>query len=151
VSDEVISINLSGLKQIIKAITSKVKLARVGIFGAQNAREGKGTNANIGAIHEFGGPKVKKRSFLRDPLNEHLAKKIDKDPNLENSISGVVRDGDFVDMTRKIAQMAVSIILEGFATGGFGKWKQSNMKYKKVQQTLVETQQLRDSITWEVR
>ena len=51
----------------------------------------------------------------------------------------------------KMTITAFSIVKESFDTGGYGKWKQSIMKFKKTKQTLVETQQLRNAITWDVK
>ena len=44
-----------------------------------------------------------------------------------------------------------SIVQDAFSTGGFGKWKPSRMENKQTKQTLVETQQLRNSITSDVK
>ncbi len=51
---------------------------------------------------------------------------------------------------KRIAIVALDVVLGAFATGGYGKWKPSNMEHKKVHMTLVETQQLRNSVTEEV-
>jgi hypothetical protein len=50
-----------------------------------------------------------------------------------------------------IGETAEKIIQDGFTSCGFGKWKPSDMTHKKVAMTLVETQQLMESISSEVK
>jgi phage gpG-like protein len=152
-----------------------MKKVRVGILGSKTIRngqepQGKGqsvnagrnrpkgkfdasTNAAIGAIHEFGVPgKMPQRSFLRMPITEQLQKELESHGAFgPEELKKVVKEGSTVPWLHRIAVVAEKIVGDAFATGGFGKWRPSDMKYKTVHQTLVETQQLRNSITSEVK
>ena len=138
-----------GMKSLFDAITGKIPYVKVGILGDKTDRKGGAkTNAEIGARHEFG---EEGRSFLRMPLIEEFQKYLDKAKVFdEETLIKVIEDGKLNEWITKIGIVAEQVIGDAFATGGFGRWKPSNMKYKKVHQTLVETTQLRDSITSEV-
>lgn len=149
---DTIEIDTRGLDQFIRALKSVPK-SRVGILGEKNARDSKGgeTNASIGARHEFGKGK-KLRSFLRMPLTNYLQKYLDKSDAFDKeTLSKVIAEGSLIPWLKKVALTAENVVGDAFKTGGFGEWFPSNMKYKKVQMTLVETQQLRNSITSEVK
>lgn len=150
-----VNLKIDGLDKIIKALKAKPIMARVGILGNSNAREGKAkSNATVGAAHEFGTTTMPMRSFLRIPIAEHLGK------NLENSgaftkdaLETVVKQKSLKPWVEKVAIEAEGIVADAFDTGGFGQWaplSEKTMSRKKVKQILVETQQLRNSITSEV-
>lgn len=83
---------------------------------------------------------------------DHLAKRLEEAGFIsKESIKAVAKTKSVRPWFLKIAALCESIVLGAFETGGFGKWKPSNMKRKKVHMTLVETQQLRNSITSEVK
>jgi phage gpG-like protein len=154
------TINVTGLDQLCKALKKKPPVTRVGIIGDKNERsaeEGEKaapTNSEIGAAHEYGSPKhnLPQRSFLRVPLIDHLQERMEKKGAVgEAEMKEVLKSGTIVPWMKKIGILAEEIIQDAFQTGGFGKWKQSDMTRKKVKMTLVETQQLRDSITSEVK
>lgn len=167
------TINVKGLDQILKALKAKPPVVRVGILGEKTQRvEGKTTltfsevqnlkkprrgadvptNAEIGASHEFGTSKLPQRSFLRMPLADRLQKEMESAGALDEKVlKEVIRSGSVVPWLKKIAVLAEGIVLGAFDSGGYGKWKPSDMRYKTVHQTLVETQQLRNSITSEVK
>jgi hypothetical protein len=63
----------------------------------------------------------------------------------------VVREGSIAAWMEKVGVTAERIVADAFATGGFGLWAPSNMEHKLVQQTLVETQQLRNAIVSELK
>lgn len=151
--DSGVTFNTKELNKLIKAF-DKIPVARVGVLGAKNARSGSGekTNAEIGAKHEFGFSGMPIRSFLRVPVTDNLNKYLEKsDAFDEDTIERVIREGSIAKWIGLVAITAVSIVLDGFDTGGFGKWKPSIMARKKNKQTLVETTQLRDSITWDMK
>lgn len=174
--DDAFKMNTKGLDGILKALKNNMYRARVGILGSKtvrsqvpkqavyksldaNKKPPKGkfdatTNASLGALHEFGSSKMPIRSFLRVPIAEHLQ------ANLENSnafskeaLEQVVRDGWFVPWLEKIAIVAEKIVAEAFASNGFGKWPAWKTKgyQNNTGQILVDTQQLRNSITSEVK
>jgi len=138
-------VSTDGLTKLMKAL-KKMPTIKVGVLGDGNAR-----NATIGAIHEFGGTKMPQRSFLRIPISEHLDARLQKAGLLDKkALAKIIRIGNMVEPAKKIGIIAEGIVIEAFETGGFGAWKPSDMKNKKVHMTLVETQQLRNSITSEV-
>lgn len=144
--------DFSGLEDLAKFLKENQKSIKVGIIGNSSAREGGLTNAEIGLYHEFGTEKLRMRSFLRYPLANELPKKIE--------ILGVFESDEFEQalkgegtskFIKKLAGLAESTVLEAFDTGGFGMWEESNMENKENHQTLVESKQLRDSITSEIK
>jgi len=140
-----------GLKNLVKMLKADdIPQARVGILGGKNARKDDGSNASIGAKHEFGDDGMPIRSFLRIPLSENFQKYLETAGLNKETMEQILKNGEFINMIRKLGVLGEKIVLDAFDSGGFGKWKPSNMKFKKNHQTLVETQQLRDSITSDV-
>ena len=154
-SDEDTTYNSKPLDELLKAMKSKSVTAKIGILGQKDSRtttekNGTTSNATVGAAHEFGTSKLPQRSFLRMPIAEMLPKKLEEAGALdENALKQVMKNG-FGNYVEKIAILGVATVLEAFDTGGYGTWKPSDMERKKVKQTLVETQQLRDSISYEI-
>lgn len=152
------SLKIDGLNSIIKALSGKKHKIKVGILGSDSARgEGSSSgqkkskgpnNAEIGAAHEFGTEKLPERSFLRVPIANDLPVRL-KELGLsdKDTLKKIIETKTFLPWLKKISILAESVVLESFDSGGNGKWKQSDMRYKKNKQTLVETQQLRNSIT----
>lgn len=150
------TLNVDGLDKLIRALKKEPPKTRVGVLGSKTVRtsqEGASpSNAEIGAAHEFGTTTLPQRSFLRIPISENLQKYMEKSGAFtKEAIQQVLADGSLVPYMKKVATIAEAIVAEAFNTGGFGKWKPSKMDSKKVKQTLVETQQLRNSITSEVK
>lgn len=140
------------LQKIIDALKDADKhTAHVGILSRTNARNDAGeTNATIGARHEF-GLGVPLRSFLRMPIETELDKQIQVSGLFnKKSIAEVIATGTFEPLVKKIGIVGERTVLLAFDSGGFGRWLPSNMQDKKVHLTLVESQQLRNSITSEV-
>lgn len=142
-----------GMKALIKACKNPGHV-RLGILGKQGLRKEMDgpTNAEIGAAHEFGTERLPIRSFLRMPITEHLKARLEQSGAFDkDTLKEVVREGSIDAWLAKVGIVGEAIVQEAFATGGFGQWKPSDMSDKKVHQTLVETQQLRNSITSEVK
>lgn len=149
---ETIQLKDKGLKDLIRAFKGKtIPVARVGILGDKNSRSSTKngvTNAQVGAAHEFGTEKLPIRSFLRMPLSTELSKALEKSGAFtREALAKVVEEKSLTPYVEKIAVVAVGVVLEAFDSGGYGKWTPSDMTHKKVHQTLVESQQLRNSIT----
>lgn len=142
-----------GLKGLIRALSESSPTAKVGILGGGKARtEAFTTNAEIGAKHEFGDDTVPQRSFLRMPITEKMQKYLDESKFFdEDAFKLIINAKKLTEWVKKFAILGESIVADAFDSGGFGKWKPSNMDHKKNEQTLVETQQLRNSITSEVK
>lgn len=153
-----VNVKIDGLQKIMKAIKERPPIARVGILG-NHASRSDGTegpnNATIGAWHEFGTRDLPVRSFLRVPISENLQKELAKSGAFKpDSLKEVIKQKSLKPWVEKMAVMAEGIVADAFDSGGFGKWpalKPETMARKKVKQLLVETQQLRNSITSEVK
>jgi hypothetical protein len=157
VSDENVTVNVDGLDKLLKALKGKLPVARVGILGDSAARgsgtaEGAPTNAQVGAWAEFGTAKSPVRSFLRMPIMTFLQKRMESSGLFsKEELNKVVAQGTLLPWVKLVAILAEGIVAEAFDTGGFGTWVPSNMRRKKNHQTLIETQQLRNSVTSEVK
>lgn len=152
-SDNGITLNVQGLEKLLKALKQKPPTARVGILGQGTARsDGELSNAQIGAFHEFGTSRHPVRSFLRLPISALLNKELAASGLLKKEqMAEVLKTGSVIPWLKKVVLVAERIVLGAFDTGGYGTWIPSNMAHKKNFQTLVETQQLRNSITSEVK
>ncbi len=149
------TVDVKGLDKLLKALKGPMPVVRVGILGGNAQRggaQGGPNNATIGAYHEFGTSRHPVRSFLRMPLTALLSKRMQSSGLLDkDAMNAVIAQGSVIPWLRKVAILAEGIVADAFATGGFGIWPPSNMKNKKVQMTLVETQQLRNAITSEIK
>lgn len=150
--------NTKGLDQLIKALKNDVSRVRVGVLGSKSARMGGGatsaTNASIGAIHEFGTSHIPMRSFLRMPLSDFLQTYLDKAGAFNKAeIKDVIKQGSVIPWLQKVAIVAERIVSDAFATGGFGKWPgwKTPGYRNNDNRLLVDTRQLRDSISSEVK
>lgn len=150
-----IEFNDKQLKKLIKIFKAASPQAHVGVLGAKNARidpNAENSNAVIGAKHEFGYEGLPIRSWLRMPLITYLPKELEKAGTFsKDAIASVLKEGSFLTFVKKIGVLAERVIAIGFDTGGYGQWKPSIMAFKNNKQTLVESQQLRNSVTSEVR
>lgn len=97
--------------------------AQVGIFADKDGRSDGGSNADIGAKHEFGvvegGYVTPERSFLRMPLMAHGAEKVQARAVLLGAAVNLL-DADAV--LEQLGQAGESAVQEAFDTGGFGEW-----------------------------
>lgn len=143
------TLKIDGLEKLIKSFKVKPPVAKVGILGNG---ESKGlTNATIGAAHEFGTTVLPQRSFLRMPLTQHLDKELESsDAFNEDLLKRVVAEKRLDPWVEVLGVLAVGVVMDAFHTEGFGQWPPSDMTHKTVKQTLTETGQLRDSISYEV-
>lgn len=143
-------LNTKGLDALIMAF-KEAPSVRVGILGNDHRSDGN-SNATIGAKHEFGDSTMPIRSFLRVPLAEHMQEYMEASGAFDGVVvKQIIKQKSFIEFMQKVAVIAETIVLDGFASGGFGKWKPSNMTFKKNHQTLIESNQLRSSITSEVK
>lgn len=173
---DTVEVNTRGLDQLLKALKVKPPIAKVGILGDKNTRtqaakalsyaqvlkietprksSEQPNNASIGYDHEFGNPTrgLPQRSFLRVPLIDNLSKKIESSGALDkDSFDQVLKTGSILPWMKKIAVLAEGIVIEGFSNSGYGKWAPHSPGYtNNTGQVLVDTAQLRDSITSEVK
>lgn len=145
------------LKKLIFILKNPPRV-RVGILGKSNTRKDGKSNATIGAKHEFGlyDASIKQqlpvRSFLRMPMIEKLQDHLDAAKGLfsQKVLKQCMDEKTMAPYLKNLGIVAERTIADAFHTGGFGKWKLSNMNFKKNHQTLVESGQLRDAISSEV-
>lgn len=152
-SEDDTTLDVKGLEQILKALKAKPPVARIGILGG-GARFGQKatTNAEVGAAHEFGTSKLPQRSFLRVPISENLQKRMEATQALDkDTLKEVIQSGSVLGWITKVAIIAENIVLDAFDSNGFGKWPSWKSGYtNNTGQILVDTQQLRNSITYDV-
>lgn len=149
-----VKIDMSGFKTIKKALSDKFK-TRVGILGGKASESHKGTeltNADLGAIHEFGSlsNNIPPRSFLRLPLEAKLGEWINKN---RSRYMELMEQGNVRKFYVGMGLAAEGIIDEAFVTSGFGSWppdKPETVKRKGSSMPLLDTGQLRASITSKV-
>ena len=148
--------NLKGLDQLQENLKTNL-VAKLGVFADDNARSSEGdedgevilTNAEIGAIHEFGviSEGIPRRSFLKDPIE------MQKEELLETANKVIKANIAKPNGTRKIFELigikGEAIVQEAFESGGFGTWKplaQSTIDGKGHEEKLINTSQLRRSV-----
>ncbi len=157
-------LNLAGLDQLLKALKDKSKpFIRIGILGGNASTPHKtvgadgeektgSTNAEVGAAHEYGTEHLPVRSFLRVPLKKNLNKALEASGALDKrTFENVVKEGSIIPWLTKVSVLAEGCVANAFNTSEDGNWPESNMERKNNHQTLVESQQLRDSITSEIK
>lgn len=154
------TVEVGGLDKLAQALKKKPPVARVGILGAKtNRAKEKGaesTNAEIGAAHEYGSLArgIPQRSFLRMPIGDRLQGEMERSGLLtEGETKKVLQQGTLVPWLRQVAALAEGIVKDAFNTKGFGKWPGWRIPgyTNRTGQVLVDTTQLRDSITSEVK
>jgi phage gpG-like protein len=158
VSEESDEFNTKGLDALIKALKHP-PMCKIGVLGKNSRSSSKGgvtsSNATIGAVHEFGSVSnnIAQRSFLRKPITDKLEKYLEKSQAFDkDTLREVLKKSSFMPIMRKVAVTAEAVVQDAFATGGFGEWpKWKDGGYQNnTGQLLIDTRQLRDSITSEV-
>lgn len=150
---KIVKLDMSGLNNFARGIETGFAQLRVqvGIFGSKNLRkdpETKGmTNADVGFIHEFGGPKIPKRSFLRMPIfykSEEILEYVKKAGALKK-----LQDGKSIEVLADIGIACEDVIQQAFASRGFGTWKANSpvtIKRKGSSMPLIDIGELKRSI-----
>lgn len=141
------------LDKFIKAMKDELPRIYVGIMGAKTTRSSAGiNNATVGLMHEVGTEHLPVRSFLRVPIATHLKSKMASSGAFDkDALAEVIRSKSVVPWLKKVGIIAEAIVAEGFASGGYGQWPAWKPGYKNnTGMLLVDTQQLRNSITSEV-
>lgn len=110
------------------------------------------TNADIGLAHEKGvkTKNLPRRSWLEEPLQDKLRLHMQK---LGEQAIEKMLNSQYEQAYAELGVIAEIIIQKGFETGGYGKWpklKQSTIAAKGSSAILIDTAQLRRSITSEV-
>ena len=150
-----VRVDLSKMKDIQKFFKSNF-YTKVGILRGKTNRKEKGlTNASLGVIHEFGSVtrKIPPRSFLRMPLEmkqEYIIAEILK---RKRKITKEIYQGNAKSFSEKLGILSEQVIQMAFESRGFGQWREnkpSTVRRKKSSSPLIDTGQLRRSITSKV-
>lgn len=123
----------------------------VGVTAKTNDRSGEFSNAELAAVHEFGSPahNIPERSFLRKPLINNAAQVANLAKNaVEKFIAGQITAEAVLGT---IGEEAKSISKEAITEGIAPALKPATIKRKKSSKPLIDTAQLLNSITYEVR
>lgn len=152
-----VEVDLERLSEIRKTLRSPLA-ARVGILGAKTnrAKSGPMTNAAIGAIHEFGSPSrnIPRRSFLKDTFALQGKKLLGIKAELWKWFSGGKATPERLRQTyAALGHRGEVLVQEAFETGGSGRWatlKPATIRRKGSSAILIDTAQLRRSITSDV-
>lgn len=142
----------------IKAFQANINKAigvKIGILGSTDARDDGEPlgNAGIGVVQEYGSitNNIPARSFLRMPLE---MKKDQLNAVFEKtSVKEILLKGDIKGAFKKLGVEAEAIIDDAFKSGGFGTWPKnapSTVAQKKSSKPLIDTSELRRSITSQV-
>lgn len=148
--------DFSGLVKLRQELSKSFE-ARVGILGtnSSNSREDKSflTNSDIGFKHEFGSrsENIPKRSFLREPMMEKLNDDVIKK---RLKLKKIIESLDMKSFFVTLGIIGESVVQRAFSTRGFGKWPPNSpatIARKKSDSPLIDTAQLRKSITSDVK
>jgi phage gpG-like protein len=147
------------LEKLIRLFREKGPVVKIGIF-ENTARYAKDTgdagevadlgNADVGAIHEFGGGHVPQRSFLRMPMETQFPKFLKKAGIGEKELKKAIKAGTQDALAEGIAEASMACVEAGFDSGGFGLWPPHSPNYKTGGNLLKDTGQLKASISTKV-
>mgnify|MGYP004547983203 CR=1 FL=1 len=153
-------LDIKGLNNLLSGLKQELKV-KVGVLGGKEKKrkgeEEAPTLAFVGQIQEFGSvsKKIPKRSFIREPLQKHLKKKVEqnKDKIKKAIFDNVNNKVDVKKAYELLGIIAQSIIQESFHNKNDGKWprnKPSTIARKGFDNPLIDTGRLSKSITYKV-
>lgn len=122
-----VKVEFEQLNNLMRALKKQMTL-RVGIIGSKAKAQHKNTtltNAQLGAIHEFGSisNNIPRRSFLWDSLVHELNLNKEEAREFRKFIwMQIFQKGSVEAFYRELGSKALQAIEEGFATEGFGEW-----------------------------
>lgn len=136
------------LDRLKAALTGKrERVVNVGFPASAKEPDGTST-AFIAAVHEFGSEHVPERSFMRTSLEANRNKR--KTLNAQN-LKKVLNGGMSVDTALgQLGLMASSDIKEQIKNGSFAPLKEATIKCKGSSKPLIDTGQMRQSVTYEL-
>lgn len=149
-----VNLDLRGLEKVANQLKNAGKV-RVGILGSGKRRRGDSlSNVEIGRMHEFGSiaRKIPARSFLRVPLRKNTDKLLGV---LQDNIlvKQALSEGNATLALELLGVKAEAIVLGAFRNNGYGTWarlKPKTLEVKGSDKPLIDTGQLRRSITSKV-
>lgn len=148
-----VHLDTEGLDNIQEILSGKALSIRVGILeDANNRSEDEIGNATLGLIHEFGSREknINENSFLRMPLSEVFPKRLDSLGFIDKQtiLKELTSLGSAKKLGEKLGAIAVSVIMEAFATGGFGKWSVNHPTKNRTGMILRDTTRLQKAISF---
>lgn len=145
-----VSFDNSGFDVIKEALKDNYK-TRVGILGSKGSEQRDGlTNAEIGAIHEFGSLTrgIPRRSFLKNPLEDNIMKWV---KNNADTYKNLMEKGNLKKWYVALGFEAEKIIDNAFSSGyDWEPLKQSTIDKKGSDKILIDTGELRRAISSKV-
>ena len=146
--------NLKGLRGLINNIRQMGKdKVFVGVPASSNTLHDGGINmATLAAVHEFGSisRNIPERSFLRSAIIEGKGKIND---TVAQGVQAYLSQGKQIDLMfyDRIGLFASNLVKDKIVRGPFVPLAPATIKRKKSSKPLIDTGQLRQSITWIVR
>lgn len=148
---KIIKSDFNGLNNLVKAL-SDTRVVQVGVMGKKAMRKGKdatATNAELGAIHEFGSQTkgIPARSWLRMPLHQQTEQIIG---DTAAGSMELAKAGNKIGILKVLGIACENAIQRAFGSHGFGGWapdKPATIKQKKSSAPLIDTGQLRRSVS----
>lgn len=141
-----------GWKRIKKNLAELARepAVAIGILAEEAPREdGKLTNVDIGTFHEFGTEHVPQRSFIRGTVD---AKRAEINKFVSDQLGRVIEGKETVDTSlAKVGEKVRAEIKGRIRAGIQPQLKPATIKGKGSSKPLVDTGQLLNSITYEVR
>jgi phage gpG-like protein len=149
-----VTLNLKGLENFTQQMAETYR-ARVGILGGHEQRgEGIIDNVTLGITQMFGSitKNIPARDFLTLPI-ELNKREILNQVSSSRMVKSAIEANDAKKVYQILGAIALSFVLEGFATRGFGQWapnKPSTIARKGSDSPLIHTGQLRRAQTSDV-
>ena len=139
----------ASFKNALNTLNNKSIL--IGVTQKSDARSDGMNNATLAMVHEFGSPKhnIAERSFLRVPLSQNqekittLAKK-----QVYKALSS---ETNVITPLEEIGVFSSNLCKMAITDGLTPALKPATIKRKKSSKPLIDTGNLLNSITWEVR
>lgn len=138
-----------GLRERITGLAKKDVV--VGVTRATAGRDDEVNNATLAAIHEFGVPekKIPERDFIRSAFAKHKEEHIKSHAaNLKKVVRGEMAAEEAMSA---LGEQAAGDVQDNIRTGNFKELADSTVARKGSTQPLIDSGDLRKSITHEVR
>lgn len=147
-----INIDITKLDKLIKNTKYlNEHMAKVGVLGGSYNNKDNKTIASIGLIQELGSIslKIPARSFIKEPLNDNLAKKIKELSNINNRLYKLLINNPY-KLLNVLGLMGKNIIQDSFIHNNWLPNSPITIQRKKSSKPLIDTGLLRKSIEYEV-
>lgn len=147
-----INVNTTKLDKLIKNTRYlNEHIVKVGVLGGSYNNKNNKTIASIGLIQELGSItlKIPARSFIKEPLNDNLTKKIKELSNINNRLYKLLLNNPnkLLDILGLIGK---NIIQDSFIHNNWLPNSPLTIQKKKSSKPLIDTGLLRKSIKYEI-